>query len=91
MTMDYLADTDYSKSEFADLYDEVSLWSAPFGLFLLDRVPMQTDLDLGAGTGFLTVELARDADPISESAREGSRRVGVDYSHGLHQRKPSCN
>lgn len=69
MTSDFLADTDYSKSEFADLYDEVPLWSAPFGLVLLDRVPMKrgmTVLDLGAGTGFLTVELAQRCGPDSK-------------------------
>ena len=47
--------------EFGDLYDELPLWSAPFGLMLLDRVPVKsglTILDVGAGTGFLTIELA---------------------------------
>lgn len=43
-------------------YDELPLWSAAFGLLLLEQVPLrrgQTIVDVGAGTGFLTVELAQ--------------------------------
>ena len=53
---------DPCRPEFSDLYDELPLWSAPFGLRLLDRVPMRpglTILDVGADTGFLTLELAQ--------------------------------
>ena len=59
--MTYLDPIDDAATEFGDLYDELPLWSAPFGMALLDRVPLRRDLtvaDLGAGTGFLTLELA---------------------------------
>lgn len=59
--MNYLDDIDLTAPEFGDLYDELPLWSAPFGLLLLDRVPMKcglTILDVGAGTGFMSIELA---------------------------------
>ena len=58
--MDYLDEIDYTSPDFGDLYDELPLWSAPFGLMLLDRVSLRTGmtiLDRGAGTGFLTIEL----------------------------------
>ncbi len=55
-----------------DFYDELPLWSAPFGRLLLEHVRLRagmTILDVGAGTGFLTVELAqrcgRDATVIA--------------------------
>ena len=39
----------------AAVMDELSLWSARFGLLLLEQVPLQNNsqiLDLGCGTGF---------------------------------------
>ncbi|WP_432946573.1 class I SAM-dependent methyltransferase [Kribbella sp. CA-253562] len=56
----------------ADHYDELPLWSAPFGQLIFDRVPLrrgQTIVDIGAGTGFLTVELAQ---------RSAARVIAVD-------------
>lgn len=72
--MKYLEEIDFTVPGFGDLYDELPLWSAPFGLMLLDRVPMKsglTILDLGAGTGFLTVELAERCGP-------GTKIIAVD-------------
>lgn len=45
-----------------DFYDEWSIWSAPFGLKLLDRIdykPGISALDIGFGTGFPLIELAQ--------------------------------
>jgi ubiquinone/menaquinone biosynthesis C-methylase UbiE len=56
------------------VFDEVPLWSAPFGLRLLDRVRMRanmTVLDLGCGAGFPVLELAQRLGP-------GARAVGLD-------------
>jgi len=42
-------------------YDDLPLWSAPFGLTLLDTVRMKTHinvLDIGSGSGFPMLELA---------------------------------
>lgn len=71
----------------AEQYDELPLWSAPFGQMILERVPLrrgQTILDIGAGTGFLTIELAQRSaaqviaiDPWAD-AMEVLRRK-VDY------------
>ena len=52
----------------ADFFDELPLWSAPFGLMLLERVPMRNGLsilDVGSGTGFLAIELAQRCGPES--------------------------
>jgi arsenite methyltransferase len=57
----YLDPIDFDTPDFADLYDELPLWSAPFALWILERVPLGSEkvfLDIGAGTGFLSIELA---------------------------------
>lgn len=66
--MDYLEDIDYNQPGFGDLYDELPLWSARFGVLLLDQVPIRngmTILDVGSGSGFLTLELAQRCGPDS--------------------------
>jgi arsenite methyltransferase len=50
----------------ADACDELSLWSAPFGLALLEAVALRpgiTALDVGCGTGFPAIELAQRLGP----------------------------
>lgn len=72
--MSYLEPIDLAAPGFGDLFDELPLWSAPFGLAILDRVPVKsglTILDVGAGTGFLTVELAERCGP-------GTKVIAVD-------------
>lgn len=46
---------------FCSAYDDLPLWSAPFGLALLERVRLRgvaAALDVGCGTGFPLIELA---------------------------------
>ncbi|HYL91962.1 MAG TPA: methyltransferase domain-containing protein [Alphaproteobacteria bacterium] len=52
----------------APIYDDLSLWSAPFGLALLDTVRLRrgiTVVDIGTGGGFPLIELAKRLDPAS--------------------------
>ncbi len=51
-----------SDLQLLQVYDELPLWSAPFGLSLLDEVVYKAGmnvLDLGFGTGFPLLELAQ--------------------------------
>lgn len=68
-------DTRFEDTEaLVSAYDDLPLWSAPFGLALLDAVPLlgvRTALDVGCGTGFPLVELAERLGPRA-------RVVGVD-------------
>ena len=64
--MDYLEELDAPPPDFGRFYDELPLWSAHFGLLLLERVPIRsgmTIMDVGAGTGFLSLELAERCGP----------------------------
>lgn len=63
MTPDYLNKSfDWQIPEIAEYCDELSLWSAPFGLMLLERIPLKPKmnvLDVGFGTGFPLIEIAQ--------------------------------
>ncbi len=86
-SMNYLDDIDYNTPEFGELYDELPLWSARFGLMLLEQVELRrgiTILDVGAGTGFMTIELAQRCgaeaqliavDPWTAAMKRLSRKV----------------
>lgn len=52
---------DFSSPRVLAAYDELPLWSAMFGVLLLDEVPLagaKVVLDVGCGTGFPLIELA---------------------------------
>ena len=63
MALEYLNKTfDWRLPEIAEYCDEISLWSAPFGLMLLERIrlkPRMNVLDVGFGTGFPLIEIAQ--------------------------------
>jgi ubiquinone/menaquinone biosynthesis C-methylase UbiE len=61
-------EADFSAARFVDTYDELPLWSAMFGLLLLDELPLaqvRDALDVGCGTGFPLIELAERLGPAS--------------------------
>ena len=52
---------DINDPDYVAVLDDLPLWSAPFGLMLLDTIhyrPNLTVLDFGCGTGFPLIELA---------------------------------
>jgi ubiquinone/menaquinone biosynthesis C-methylase UbiE len=52
---------DFDLARYADVADECSVWSAPFGLKLLEFIDYKPDisvLDIGFGTGFPLTEIA---------------------------------
>ncbi|MEO6131852.1 MAG: methyltransferase domain-containing protein [Saprospiraceae bacterium] len=54
-------DNNFDPGELVEVFDELPLWSAPFGLKLLETVDYKlgiTALDIGFGTGFPLTELA---------------------------------
>jgi arsenite methyltransferase len=71
------------------LYDELPLWSAPFGLTLLDTIRLKKDvrvLDIGSGAGFPMLEVAERAgksclvygiDPSEDSIRMITEKISV--------------
>ncbi|MCE1189422.1 MAG: methyltransferase domain-containing protein [Ignavibacteria bacterium] len=53
---------DFNNPQFVSLLDEVPFWSAPFGISLLNEIRWRrnmTVLDIGFGTGFPLVEIAK--------------------------------
>ena len=60
--MDFLDfNPDFNSPQVIAAYDELPLWSAMFGLLLLEEVPLANvtnALDVGCGTGFPLIELA---------------------------------
>jgi len=59
-------EADFSSPAIMTAYDELPLWSAMFGLLLLDEIPMtgiHAVLDVGCGTGFPLIELAERLGP----------------------------
>lgn len=65
---------DWQSKQVVDIFDEVNLWSAPFGKLMLENIPMQkgmTIVDLGFGTGFPLIEL-------SQRFGEESKIYGID-------------
>lgn len=71
------------------IYDELPLWSAPFGLSLLDTIRLKKGinvLDIGSGGGFPLLEIAERAgktvavygiDPSADSIKMISRKIAL--------------
>jgi len=61
-------EADFSSPRVMIAYDELPLWSAMFGLLMLEHVPLagvKRALDVGCGTGFPLIELAERLGPAA--------------------------
>lgn len=66
MTWTPPAEVALTPTALVDVFDDLPLWSAPFGMALLDAVdlhPTAVALDVGCGAGFPLVELAERLGP----------------------------
>ena len=79
----YLTKTlDWQTDEVTNQYDELPLWSAPFGKLLLDYFPIgayEQYLDIGCGTGFPLID-------ISQRLGSTCKAYGIDSWHAAVQR-----
>ncbi|MBN1789276.1 MAG: methyltransferase domain-containing protein [Bacteroidales bacterium] len=77
----------FDLTTMVDFYDEWPIWSAPFGLKLLDKIEYKrgiTALDIGFGSGFPLIELAQrlgesttvyGIDPWKDAIRRVQRKI----------------
>ena len=67
---DYLkTDWDYNSERLVEVFDELPLWAAPFGLKLLDNIKYKKGIkavDIGFGAGFPLTEIAMRLDKNSK-------------------------
>lgn len=80
-------ETDFTSPRVVTAYDELPLWSAMFGLLMLEHVPLanvKRALDVGCGTGFPLIELAErlgpharvdGVDPWSEGVKRAAAKI----------------
>jgi arsenite methyltransferase len=80
---------DFNSPQVIAAYDELALWSAMFGLLLLEEVPLAnvtSVLDVGCGTGFPLIELAErlggrahvhGIDPWSGGLKRAAEKIAI--------------
>jgi len=75
---------DWESKEVVNVFDEVTLWSAPFGRMLLENIPMMPRaniVDIGFGTGFPLIEL-------SQRFGDKAKIYGIDiWKEGINRAK----
>jgi len=79
---------DYLQSDITNAYDDLPVWSTPFGLLLLDNFPIgeySDYLDIGCGTGFPLLEIAQRLGKTCHS-------VGIDpWTEGVKRTQTKIN
>lgn len=94
---------DFSSPAVIAAYDELPLWSAMFGLLLLDEVPLRgvmSVLDVGCGSGFPLIELAErlgpraaahGIDPWTGALARAAEKIASRKTPGVHLHEGSAN
>jgi ubiquinone/menaquinone biosynthesis C-methylase UbiE len=94
---------DFNSPQVIAAYDEVALWSAMFGLLLLEEVPLANvtnALDVGCGTGFPLIELAErlgdraqvhGIDPWSGGLKRAAEKIGSRGTRNVTLHEGSAN
>jgi ubiquinone/menaquinone biosynthesis C-methylase UbiE len=75
---------DYLQPDIANAWDDLSLWSAPFGLMLLREMPLIKSgmvVDIGCGTGFPLMPLSQRLGPEVKVVGLDVWQAGVERAH----------
>jgi arsenite methyltransferase len=92
MSVDYMSgDFDLDDPELVSAIDELPLWSAPFGLKILDMVKLGKGiklLDIGCGAGFPALEIAQRLDLDSRVYGIDNWQIAVERAN---QKIKFCN
>ena len=81
MTQYLKTDWNYNSERLVEVYDELPIWAAPFGLKLLDGIKYKKGIhaiDIGFGTGYPLTELAMRLDKDSKVYGIDPWDAGVD-------------
>lgn len=90
-----LSQQNISMSNFISTIDELPLWSAPFGMMILDKIQYKKNmqvLDVGFGTGFPLLEIAQrlgttsklfGIDPWQEAIGRATKKCNVYNIHNV--------
>jgi ubiquinone/menaquinone biosynthesis C-methylase UbiE len=84
----------FSSPRIIAAYDELPLWSATFGLLLLDEVPLmrvRKALDVGCGTGFPLIELTERLGPAAEVHGVDVWTAGLQRCREKVEARATCN
>lgn len=101
--LDFLSfEPDFNSPRVLTAYDELPLWSAMFGLLLLEQVPMTATsvLDVGCGTGFPLIELAErlgssaivhGVDPWSPALKRAAEKIAARETKNVELHEGSAS
>lgn len=85
LSLKYINDSINFDDSMVCYYDELPLWSSPFGILLLNNIPLKKNsiiVDIGCGTGFPLLELAQRFGQSCKLFGIDPWEKAVDRTHG---------